>query len=260
MKRETERFLVPANGPEVEPMREAILLAARLANEKNTNATLFTPDRDLRGKSIEAALGREVAKKLMSGKTLQLPGGACLDLQSARTFPRHSSNVVLAAYPDKGMLDQIDAAKNAPAVVVVPLTISEVEDWRRSWNPAVLGAPRQPAEVLIANPIVEEAMKALTGRINLGTGLIHPRDKAAAVGLLRELRVAGETFHPDDLRAWAVRHGWTPKDADQLRQVAQATLTGRSLRTRAPAGWKPDIIEILRRRAKNRVRRNNDAK
>jgi hypothetical protein len=50
-----------------------------------------------------------------------------------------------------------------------PWILDEVIEWRRTWNPHVPGEPSAIPEVLIENPVVEEALKNLTNFVNLST-------------------------------------------------------------------------------------------
>lgn len=103
------------------------------------------------------------------------------------------------------------------------------------------------------SPVVAEGMRLLTARINCGTGLKHPSDKAAAVGMVRALLAARERIDADELRSWAVQHGWSPDGSDQLHAVASALAEGRVVRTTTPGGWKPDIVERLRERMRRKT-------
>lgn len=103
---------------------------------------------------------------------------------------------------------------------------------------------------MIENTVVAEALRLLTSRVNVARGLTHPNDKAAAVKLLRLLISAGEQFEPEELKVWASRHGWSQRGANQLYAVASALVDGRTVRTNRLGGWKPDIVETLRERAR----------
>ena len=88
-------------------------------------------------------------------------------------------------------------------------------------------------------------MRELTSRINTGSGLNDPGDKAAAIGILESLRSAGESFEPEALAAWASLNGWTSKGVAQIRNVANDVLLGRKP-SGNPAAWSADIVEKLR--------------
>lgn len=94
-------------------------------------------------------------------------------------------------------------------------------------------------------PVVQRAMEALTARINTGSGLNDPGDRAATVSLLEQLRSAGESFDPESLAAWASLNGWTARGVAQIRLVANDVLSGKTHDYSAPV-WQAGIVEKLR--------------
>lgn len=252
MANETKRYLVPANGPEVEPIRIALALLAKLCEDLGKSAILLIPAKQsIQGTTLETALGTNAVKSLLQGRSVKLPGGGNLRLKTQRTFQDGwTSDIIMGVYVTRKMLNQIDSADDAAAVIIVPWVMDDVKEWRRTWNPQVLGEEPAVTEKLIENPVVEEALKMLTDLVNLQTGLSHPSDKAAAVDLFRRLYKNQELYDPDSIRAWALRNGWTPDGADQLRSVSQAILDRRPIRGgRSPL--RPDIIKVLRERVKD---------
>jgi hypothetical protein len=254
MSSEIERHLVPANGPQVEPIKTALNLLTELCEKLDRDGILLVPTKaNVRGTTLEEALGTKVAKALSKGQRVGLLGGRKLGLRTERTFwDSWTIEVIIAVYPTQRMLDQIDSARNAAAVIVVAWIMDDVREWRRTWNPHVLGEAPTAPEVLIENPVVEEALKMLTSTVNLSTGLTHPSDKEAAVQLFRQLYKKRELYDPNSIRAWALRNGWAPKGADQLRDVAQAILDRRPIRGGRHPYWRRDIIKVLREQAKGK--------
>jgi hypothetical protein len=159
-----------------------------------------------------------------------------------------STEVVLCVFPDKDMLKALDSVRNLKVAVVIPWHMEEISEWIRAWNPIILGKEHGEAERLITNPVVEEAMAMLTRHINLSTGLINPSDRRSAIELLKILRDNGDLYDPASLRAWALRHGWTPEGAEDLESYAQAALQRRPVQGNKYA-WRSGIIKILRQRA-----------
>lgn len=227
-------------------------MLAKLCNDLQTHAILLVPTMaNVKRTTLETALGTEIAKALVKGEPVRLPGGWNLALRTERTFrDAWTSDIIIAVYATQRMLDQIDSTSNAAAVIVVPWLMEHVAEWIRTWNPHVLGEPQVAPEVLIENPVVEEALKVLTDIVNLSTGLAHPRDKESAVQLFRLLYNHGELYDPDSVRAWALRHGWTPEGANDLKRVAQAILDRRRIRGGRYPVWRPDIMKVLRERAR----------
>jgi len=105
---------------------------------------------------------------------------------------------------------------------------------------------------MIKNAVAMEAMMLLTIRINVATGLTHSSDKSTTVGLFRALIAAGEDYEPDELKEWAHMNGWSDQGAKRLWEIAVAVRGGRVLKANSHGGWKPDIVERLREKARSR--------
>jgi hypothetical protein len=100
----------------------------------------------------------------------------------------------------------------------------------------------------VMTPLVEEALKAITQRTNLSTGLVHPNDRAAAVQMFEKLNNANVMYDPEELYTWSLRNGWTSEGARELRDVAEGVKDGKRHRIDRNPFWKPDILEILKDR------------
>jgi hypothetical protein len=105
------------------------------------------------------------------------------------------------------------------------------------------------ADETIENPVVEKTMQSLTASVNLSTGLGHPSDKESAVQMLKLLNAAGEDYDTDQLRAWAVRHGWQPRHARSLAELAEKVKTGKRVRGGTRKMWRAHIIDVWSREA-----------
>lgn len=252
MQQDTEKFVIPRGLTDKGQIREALQIIVHI-NEQSDNPSdvvLFIPTKSqLDGTIINATLGERVCKALKKGERLPLSGGSFLTCETKRTFKNYASTeVVLCVFPDKDMLKALDSVRNLKVAVVVPWHMEEISEWIRAWNPVILGKDHGEAERLIKNPVVEEAMEMLTRYINTSTGLTHPSDKGRAIELLKILRDYGELYDPAPLRAWALRHGWSPQGAEDLEKYAQAVLQRKPVQGNKYA-WRSGIIEILRQRA-----------
>lgn len=252
MTSEISRYVVPPkfgeNGPIIEAL--ALIISINRHSEGLTEVKLFIPTKyQLDGTDIDAVLGRKICTSLSKGNKVKIPGNLVLKCETIRTFnPYSTSKTVLCVYPDKKMLDLLDSSKGLETAIVVPWYMDDIDEWKKTWNPIIVGEEHRETEDLIDNPVVEEAMKMLTKRVNLSTGLSNPRDKRETVELLRILRNKGELFDPNSLKAWALRNDWKPQGAEELRSCAQAIIERKPLRGNKEA-WNPDIINILRERA-----------
>ena len=248
---DTKRFVVPPELTDEGQIMEALqfILYLNKQSGKSSDIVLFIPTKSqLDGTIIDATLGERVCRALKKGERVPFPDGSTLTCKTKRTFNNYlSTEVILCAFPDKDMLKAVDSVKSLKLAVIVPWHMEEIAEWVRAWNPVILGKEHGEAERLIANPVVEEAIAMLTRHINLSTGLINPSDKRSAIELLKILRDNGELYDPASLRAWALRHGWSPQGAEDLEKYAQAVLDRKSVRGNKRA-WRSDIIETLRQR------------
>jgi hypothetical protein len=239
---------------------EALQLIASInvQNDKPSDVVLFIPTKSqLDGTTIDATLGERVCRALKKGERVSLSGGSFLTCETKRTFKNYmSTEVILCVFPDEGMLKALDSVRKLKVAVVVPWYMEEIAEWVRAWNPVILGKEHGEAERLIANPVVEEAMAMLTRHINLSTGLINPSDRHSAIELLKILRDNGELYDPAPLRAWALRHGWTPEGAKDLEKYAQAVLQRKPVQGNKHA-WNSNIISILRQKASEKESSGN---
>lgn len=182
---------------------------------------------------------------------ISLPGGGHLSLSTERIFSEHRTrDIVLCMYPTRRILDLINDLNNARAIIVVPWTEDEKEEWIRTWNPQIIGEKSLTPQPLDINPGVEMALDALTNRINLSTGLTHPSDKESTIQIFKELHENNIPFIPEDLKIWALRNSWTSSGANQLRDIARRILDGRRFRTGNVFLWNREFINSILRRAR----------
>ena len=251
MRRETERYVVPAEGPEAEPIPRAYTMLDEECAHFGANAIVLVPGKDtLTRRTVQQGLGRPVVASLLKGQQVVLPGGGLAALRTERTFrDSFTSDIILAIYPTQRMLGQIDEAKYATAIIVVPWRMEDLREWQRMWNPHVVGQPDGEPQQLLDNAVVEEGLKRLTtmlGPASLEMSSLDDRNLAKQ--LLWELWRHDELYDPDAIRAWAMRHDWPPRYADQLREYAQHIKDGKHVRL-GHRLWRDDIVDQLRRGA-----------
>lgn len=229
----TIRVLVPGD----DQSEEAISLAFGYADEicklsqgKVQEAILFVPGKDsVKYTTLASALGERNAKKLHDGGVVALPSGVPMRLETIRTLKWVTKpSVLISFYSDQKMLDQVDSIKDLFGIVAVPHVLEALEGWQKTWSPTVHGAPKQSAQSLISDPIVEQALLSLTHGINLSHSLLNPRDKEHADRTLRILRANGHVEKPENLRSWAIKNGWHPKAAGEFEKLAIKVLSLKS--------------------------------
>jgi len=99
----------------------------------------------------------------------------------------------------------------------------------------------------VLNPVVRVAMTHLTSwvypslrerirRFGHGNGkwersLKNPSNRAATIHMCKHLKHHGYDLPPDQLRDWAMAHGWKAEDAEELHDYAQGVLAGKRYHT-----------------------------
>ena len=154
-------------------------------------------------------------------------------------------DIVLSIYPTSGMIDNINNLNRAKAIVVVPWTERERDEWIRTWNPEIIGGAQENEGSLELDPRLERALVALTNTINLSTGLTHSSDRESAIQLLRILHRNRIQLNPDNMRIWALQNGWNSNGANQLWDFAQGVLEGKRYRTSRVNIWSDKYIKEL---------------
>jgi ubiquinone biosynthesis protein UbiJ len=85
----------------------------------------------------------------------------------------------------------------------------------------------------------------LTTIVNPSTGIHHPSDARHARQLLKTLYIAGEPLDEGAIRTWAIAHGWEPRHAAELGELAGKISAGK--RVKGAAMNKSEAKQIIHR-------------
>jgi hypothetical protein len=88
-------------------------------------------------------------------------------------------------------------------------------------------------------------------RLRLQKGLSNPSHRAGAIHAFKHLKYNGCHFDAAELRVWALAHGWTADDAQQLGDYAEGVLVGTRYHT-PPDPWGRHAINRWREEAARR--------
>jgi hypothetical protein len=206
---------------------------------------------------VADVLGREPARRFVAGAPLQLPSRVRMNLVTMNRLPVHGpGGPVLAVHIPPKVLTRLDDISDIPALCAIPWVADEYDAWSMKWHARSVfdttaaapdGLDRPPQ----MNPVVVEALRALTSSVNLGTGIVHPRDHAAAVWMFRTLRDAHETIDFGALPHWLVEHHWRSEAAEELTQMGKDIYAGKRLRAGANP-WRDGIVRQWRQLASDR--------
>lgn len=179
----------------------------------------------------------------------QLPRG--IRQESSRTLGFRGARVVLAVWLPEKDLDKVDGLPGVEAICVVPWLRDEIESWRKARQAIDLLGSQPTESPTLSDPVVEAAMRSLTGSVNVSTGLLHPMDRPKAIHAFRILKAGGHTWDPQSVKAWAMANGWPARHADHLAEIARGVLEGKAYKAGRNA-WAVDILAQWRGETPNR--------
>ncbi|AHF68080.1 hypothetical protein PCH70_29270 [Pseudomonas cichorii JBC1] len=169
---------------------------------------------------------------MVKDKPVTLPSGAQMRCETIKTLQWVTKpSVLIAVFANQSMMDKVDSLQGLVAILAVPWTPDAIENWVKTWSPKVLGngaKSGKPVAKLIADPIVEQAMKSLTSVINRGTAVLNGSDEDHAKRILRILRAHNHQEPAENIKLWAINNGWLPKTAERLETLAEKTFALRS--------------------------------
>lgn len=253
------RYYVEPQGPNAEAVKLGLAwLANGAARSGAAEAIIAMPTKaNVEGSVVTEVIGRQAARNLSANRRVLLKTDATqvpLRLITERTrLCLQRPTPVLCLYVSKAFLDKLDADPDVSEMCVVPWA-DEARQWIETWQPDELtgkGAVSPPAAL---DPILEEALRSLTGRVNLATGVSHPSDRAAAIDMFRRLWRNQIPFDPEAVRRWLIAEGgWQPRHADRVKEIAEGVLGGRRFQRVRPS-WARNIVQQWKRRAAERER------
>lgn len=248
-----QRVFVDAHSADDDALAEGFRWLFQFARERGYAKAAIFLSSVAQIEGLGRVVGDEVARRLHRDRHIKVDGVA-IDLILQRRLPAaFEGGPILAVWVDDEQLDKIDGLR-PPGICAIPWTKTDIDGWKANWNPVdVRTGKRGGSDETIDNPVVVKAMEALTIVVNLSTGLGHPSDKESAIQMLKLLNSAGEEYDTDQLRAWAVRHGWRPRDARSLAELAERVQAGKRVQGGKRKMWRPDIIDVWRQEAGQRT-------
>lgn len=225
----TERFLIPDPGADADAERDGIRWLLRWAEGAGLPRAAIVVPGVQEIEALERALGARTASILKRDRAVEAKAGLSLEILLAGKLPSRYDGPVFVPWAHDPLIDKVEALL-PPALCAQPWVPDDLSVWCRSWS---LTDPRSGETITTAleiSPVVAAALTDLTHTVNLGTGIGHPSDKASAVNTLRALRHGHEPLDGDAVRAWAVAHGWPPRHAQRLGELAQKVAGGVAVR------------------------------
>lgn len=219
-----ERYVVERNATQV---RTAFAGIVKLVKEKGiTRVTLVVPKKGgFEHTIVGEFLGANVAKALAKGQSVTLVEGVTMGLESPQTFrPTAGQGLLVGVHISTKGMAKLDDAWGAQAILFLPWSDAESQEWKATWRPKTFGQKGADAPESTLSRPVQDALARLTESINLGTGLGHPLDKKHAERTFDQLKAGGHSFDPAEVRRWAQRNNWSSNASVDLEAVARKAL------------------------------------
>ncbi|WP_020499067.1 hypothetical protein [Sciscionella marina] len=164
-------------------------------------------------------------------------------------FVRHTGPVLMAwpGMADIGELFRF-GVHHIRALGVVVSNEDTIRPWVSEVKPTILG-DSTPWEVQTPeiDGIVMEALKSLTRAMNHNNTISAGSEKDQVVSTLLALHDAGITMDDEAMEGWALAHGWSGKNPQQLGKYVRDINQGK--RPQCRTNVRPDYVDFLRRRA-----------
>ena len=142
-------------------------------------------------------------------------------------FSGWAGGPVLACWPRAEDLAQLRQRNGITALCVLGWNDKDVSWWIAHAEPEFLSpgleVPPSPPSL---DPVVLEALLALTGSVNHANGLAGMYDHRDAVLTLNTLRAGGYSLDGERMFEWAVGHDWPVSGAKRLRELADKIQNG----------------------------------
>ena len=215
------RVLFSNAGHVPENVKKVLYGGAFQAKQAGVEAmTLIVTNKGTFANTYGGALGEPFAKKIQKGELPKIDG-IKVRLESLRTLRFSAGSILVALHIAGDDMPIVDDLWEKKCIVYLPLTQVEGEAWQQKWNAFVLGANPQPAaREPNLPPQVVMRLKALTSQRNLANGFTDQRELEPTKKMLEELKAGGEAIRPVEIETWAARHGWSAKQAQELRNLA----------------------------------------
>ncbi|HDZ9126302.1 hypothetical protein DD565_01955 [Vibrio cholerae] len=128
----TERFYIPAEGPDVEALNIALYSASILASERDSEIILVVPAlKYASGTILNQCITEAALKKLTKGEVLQYQK-VPIRMTSLKTLnPYRDNGVILALWAGDKMLSKIDESPDTIGVIALRWVGDDVEKWAK---------------------------------------------------------------------------------------------------------------------------------
>jgi len=252
----TNRVLIPGNGKDNQAIATAMKLGIELSKKVAGDiegVALFVPSKkSIRQASLEKVVSTRIAKLLEKGE--QIPMGCGLGLRAVTTRTLKNGghrDIVIVIGADSKMMAKVDKMSDLHTVIAVPQKDGALDGWAATWSPLIPGVKRESQvkvvkvsgteKKMVDHPVTEEkrknksastlkmindsivetALSALAGSIDLSKRSLDGQDRRQVENMIRLLKQNNHKEDPANIHDWAVNNGWLPETAVELVQIWQ---------------------------------------
>ncbi|MEN8133946.1 MAG: hypothetical protein ABFS18_00225 [Thermodesulfobacteriota bacterium] len=230
----TKRVLIPGNGQNNQAiamaMKLGIELSKKVANDIEGVALVVPTKKSIRQPLLETVVSKRIAMLLHKGQQVPMGCGLGLRAETTRTYKTGShKDIVIAIGADSKMMNKVDAMSNLHTIIAVPQKDGALDGWAATWSPLIPGAKKKVegqkknnkvvGEQLLSDKVVETALSALAGSIDLSKRGLARQDRRQLENMIKLLRQNNHQEDPANVLAWAVKSGWHPETADELVKI-----------------------------------------
>jgi len=249
------RVLIPAYGPQEQPLRVAFRVISNLVKSRpeiRDVVLLFYAKVNFEGRMVAKFIGSSKEKALLAGQAVPFVERATVRLATLRTIEKSvPPDAVVLFYASYKLLDKVEAIDDLQTLVVVPWTIERIENWVLRRVPLLPGTPDTPKGLTIPSPELGEALWALTIMVNPDAPLTLNSEVGAALELLDLLRSNGLWIKPAEFKKWAIHNGWSEGGGGHLAELAKRVEKGETVER--GVHWGSDPLTYFRALAKVRA-------
>lgn len=158
-----------------------------------------------------------------------------------------SGGPVIAAWPDRRHLAEIDDDARTAALCVIDWSEQDTAAWLAAFSPTLLAGQTTPTIASrIDDPVVAEGLKTLTAMVNHANNLSGAMDKRDAIDVLQRLHDGGHHVDPEAIYAWSLENGWNARGAERLREFSARISQGMRPRKGMSSALRSDILTVWR--------------
>ena len=171
--------------------------------------------------NLSAPAGRQLSKQ----DRHFFRDGIDITILVAQKAPHLFHGPALVVWANSQMAERAEHM-DPPAVCATGWEHDGLADWVRVWGTI---DPRTGERFAAETP--EPAVVGAVASISLQMpgDVLHRADKARAVDALRALKLCGHDIDPPMIRALAIQHGWIPRAADRLADLAKKFALGKAV-------------------------------